>query len=130
MSTYQLLLVEDSQVMADATTELLEYMGYQVQHALDASQALSALHEKDFDLVLMDIQLPQISGLQITQKIRSLHTKFSDIPIVALTSSIAPGDKENFIQAGLNDYLAKPYTRSALAEVLNKWCCTRPTQQA
>jgi CheY-like chemotaxis protein len=122
MTTCTLLLVEDSKEMADATSELLEFMGHQVQHVFNATDAFKALSDKSFDLILMDIQLPVISGIEITKKIRNADSSISKIPIIALTSSVAPDDRNKFIHIGFNDYLAKPYTRKSLEIILGKWC--------
>jgi len=105
-----ILLVEDEEVNLLAIKRLLEKNGYAVTSAGNGRQALDILAAGDFDAVLMDIQMPVMDGVEATRIIRSAP-EFADksgIPIIALTAYSMAGDREKFLAAGMNDYLAKP----------------------
>jgi CheY-like chemotaxis protein len=104
-------MVEDDAVNLLCGQRLLEKAGYVVTAARDGQEALEALMSKDFDLVLMDIQMPVLDGIQTTRAIR--HTAsfahVSDIPIIALTAHAMAGDQEKFLAAEMDGYLSKPF---------------------
>lgn len=98
-------------------------MGYQVQVVNNGEEALEALSINDYDLVLMDVQMPVMDGLTATEAIRNTASNVRDhsIPVVAMTAHVMKGDKEKCIDAGMNDYLSKPISRKAMADVMSKW---------
>jgi PAS domain S-box-containing protein len=106
----RILLAEDSRVNRLAVTRLLERDGHHVVAVKNGQQALDALSSIDFDMVLMDIQMPVMDGLEATRAIRSgaagEHNRH--IPVVALTAYAMSGDRESFLGVGMDDYLAKP----------------------
>jgi PAS domain S-box-containing protein len=115
-----ILLAEDEEVNLLAIKRLLERHGYSVTTAGNGRQALDLLASGDFDAVIMDVQMPVMDGVEATRIIRSApeFAAKSDIPIIALTAYSMAGDKEKFLNAGMNDYLAKPVETSAILEAL------------
>ena len=118
----RVLLVEDDFSNQVTTRKLLEKSGHAVTLAENGIQALNLLREGDFDIVFMDIQMPVMGGLEATRAIRcepdlALHR---DIPIIALTAYAMAGDREKFLDSGMDDYLSKPVSRENLEEMLEK----------
>jgi PAS domain S-box-containing protein len=116
----RILLAEDDPVNMFAATRTLEKAGHVVAAAPDGEQALKLLREADFDLILMDIQMPLMDGMQATALIRSdasLGDK-SRIPIVAMTAYAMRGDAEKFLSGGMDGYIAKPLDSRDLFEVI------------
>jgi CheY-like chemotaxis protein len=89
--------------------------------AASGKQALDLLTTDDFDLVLMDWQMPEMDGLEAARQIRQLPTDIRHIPIIALTANANAGFREACLASGANDYLSKPYTEAALAALLMQW---------
>jgi CheY-like chemotaxis protein len=118
----RILLVEDEELSLFSGKRMLHKMGYSVATALDGMQALAILHEQDFDLVLMDIQMPVMDGVEATKAIRGSSDlgEKSLIPIVAMTAYAMTGDKERFLAAGMDDYISKPVDRDELKTVIER----------
>lgn len=119
---YKVLLVEDEDINVVTVKALLKKHGYAVIVATDGQQAIEVLSEKDIDLVLMDIRMPSMDGVQATLAIRSGkagHNK-KDVPIIAMTAYAMTGDREKFLAAGMNDYIAKPVDIQYLKEVIKR----------
>jgi len=116
----RVLLAEDDAISAFATKRLLEKIGCVITLAESGRQALHALAENEFDVVLMDVQMPNMDGLEATRAIRGggAGEDRAQVPIVALTAYAMAGDRERFMDAGMDDYLAKPLESRALMEVL------------
>jgi len=117
----RILLAEDDSVNMFAATRILEKAGHSVSQATDGEQVLTLLRQADFDLVLMDIQMPVMDGLQATALIRrdaSLGDK-SRIPIVAMTAYAMSGDAEKFLTGGMDGYIAKPLDSKDLFDVIS-----------
>ncbi|WP_367343594.1 response regulator [Methanomethylovorans sp.] len=103
----KILVVEDNPVNMELTVDLLESFGYYVIQAIDGFEALEKVTEKKVDLILLDIQLPKMDGMEVLSRLKSdLQTK--DIPVVALTAHSMRGDEERFIKAGCSGYISKP----------------------
>jgi len=118
----RILLVEDDAVSMFAARRVLEKAGHAVRTASDGSEVLPLLREHDFDVILMDVQLPVMDGLQATMGIRA-ETSLGDksrIPIVAMTAYAMSGDREKFLAAGMDDYIAKPVSARELLDVLRR----------
>jgi signal transduction histidine kinase/DNA-binding response OmpR family regulator len=103
----KILVVEDNLVNQKVVTALLTKRGYYVEVAPDGEQALRLIEEEQPSLVLMDIQMPVLDGLEATRRIRR-DPRFRDLPIVAMTAHAMNGDRERCLRAGMNDYVAKP----------------------
>ena len=119
----RVLLVEDDLSNQIATSKLLEKSGHVVTLAENGMKALDFLRKERFDIVLMDIQMPVMGGLEATRAIRGAPdlARHKDIPIIALTAYVMAGDRETFLGAGMDDYLAKPVSRSTLDAMLEKY---------
>lgn len=116
----QILVVEDDALNRFALSKLLQKNGYAVIEAENGRQALDILSEKSVDCILMDIQLPEMNGVEATKAIRGHDGQEFDphIPIIALTAYAMPGDRETFLDAGMNAYLSKPVTIEQVRKVL------------
>ena len=102
-----ILLIEDNKINQEVVQDLLEMFGAKVTVAGDGLQGIQLLHGQSFDLVLMDIHMPNMDGLEATAEIRK-NPKFAQLPILALTANALEGDLERCLAAGMNDYIAKP----------------------
>ncbi|GAB6059074.1 hypothetical protein JCM31598_21910 [Desulfonatronum parangueonense] len=138
----RILLAEDNQVNQLVALKILERLGYRADVAVNGREALDALAKQPYDLVLMDLQMPVMDGLEAVKRIRvletgehdrgpadamrssdfqSLHPENIGIPVIALTAHAMQGDREVCIKAGMNDYLTKPLHPTTLANILEKW---------
>ncbi len=115
-----LLLVEDNEINQLIAEELLTSVGYTLEIANNGQEALDMLAKKDFDLVLMDIQMPIMDGLTASQEIRKLP-QFAHLPIVAMSAHAMTGDKEISIANGMNDHITKPIVPEVLYSTLRYW---------
>ena len=113
----RILLAEDNPVNIKLATRLLERMGYGADIANDGREAIDALERADYDLVLMDVQMPGLDGLDAT---RAIRTRWPDRPvrIVAMTANAMEGDRETCLAAGMDDYVSKPIRPDELARAL------------
>ncbi|UUD64479.1 response regulator [Pseudomonas seleniipraecipitans] len=118
--TLSVLLVEDNPVNQTVIEAMLRSLGYQVTLVADGAQAVSAVQRESFAAVLMDCRLPIMDGYEATRRIRKLAA-MGQVPIIALTANALQGDREACLQAGMNDYLAKPFKRAELQELLDRW---------
>ena len=122
----RILLAEDNTVNQKLAITLLEKAGHQVSLASTGAQAVAKWRDADIDLILMDVQMPELDGLEATRQIRQLErTTGSHVPIVAMTAHAMPGDRERCLQAGMDDYLSKPIERQELLAVLARRVATR-----
>lgn len=115
-----ILLVEDNPVNQIVIKALLEKVGLQVVLAQDGEVALDILKQRSFDLILMDMQMPKLDGLETTKLIRQ-QAKWQNLPIVALTANTQKSDMESCFQAGMDDFIAKPVEIVKLCNVLSRW---------
>jgi len=115
------LLVEDNPVNRLVARKLLDRTGCQVLLAEDGEDCLAQLQNQPVDLILMDVQMPGMSGIDVTRRIRLLDEPIRHIPIVALTASSMVGDREECLAAGMNAYLSKPIAAETLMQTLKLW---------
>lgn len=117
-----LLLVEDDEICRVSARTTLEKMGHQVVTANNGEEALEALRKKSFDCVLMDVQMDVLDGVETTKRIRSDNSGAFDpqIPVVAMTAYAMSGDREKFLEVGMNDYIAKPFHVEELKKTLGR----------
>ena len=101
----RILIVEDEEKIARFVTLELEHEGYQVEHAADGRTAVDLALERDYDLVLLDVLLPQLNGMEVLRRVR----KHKDVPVIMLTARDAVMDKVAGLDAGADDYLTKPF---------------------
>jgi PAS domain S-box-containing protein len=114
----RVLLAEDNKINQKFATALLAKGGHQVRIAENGHQAVDALRREDFDVILMDIQMPELDGIQATRQIRAMSGPKSEIPIIALTAHALAGAREEYIAAGMNDYVSKPVDQTVLLSKL------------
>ena len=115
-----ILLAEDNRVNQTLAVKLLDKLGHTVQVVENGAEALDAVHRGNFDVVLMDIQMPVMGGLEATRAIRSLEAGLGrHTPIVAMTAHALTGDRENCLAAGMDDYVPKPINLQSLAAALD-----------
>ena len=122
----RLLLVEDSVTNQLVASTLLKMAGYRVDVASNGMEAVSAVKSRSFDLVLMDIAMPEMDGVAATRAIRALPAPAGRIPIVAMTANAMVGDRERFLEAGMNDYVPKPIERPYLLATIARWLPAAP----
>ena len=115
-----MLLVEDNPINQKVAWNL-EQFGCNVNVAADGQAALSWLADHAPDLVIMDCEMPGMSGYEVTKSIRRGEDALTRLPIVALTAHATAGARERCIEAGMDDYLAKPFRKSDLQRVLERW---------
>jgi PAS domain S-box-containing protein len=117
------LLAEDNSVNQKVALKVLERLGYNAEVVDTGLAALEALRSKRYDVVLMDVQMPEMDGLEATRRIREIGSDVVDpfIPIIALTAHATAGDRQDCLNAGMDDYLAKPIKPAELAETLERW---------
>ena len=116
----RILLAEDEPVNREITMELLGYVGLQVEVAEDGQQAVDLAQRKPFDLILMDMQMPRLDGLQATEQIRRLLGG-RHLPILAMTANAFAEDKARCLAAGMDDFISKPVSPMLLFETLLRW---------
>ena len=116
----RILLVEDNPVNQLVAKGMLAKLGCQVQLATQGAEALAWLEQEDFDLVLMDCNMPVMDGYEASRRIRQ-SGRWPDLPIVALTANAMPEERERCRAAGMNDYLAKPFRREELLALVEHW---------
>jgi CheY-like chemotaxis protein len=121
----RILLAEDNPVNQLVATRLIEKEGHSVTVAASGGQAIAALNRDTFDLVLMDIQMPELDGIQTTRLIRANERQTGmHIPIIAVTAFAMKGDAEKCIEAGMDDYVSKPIKASELFQKIK--CLVQP----
>ncbi len=122
-SVFRVLVAEDNLINQDVVKTILEKNGHTVDLVGSGKGALAALREKQFDLVLMDIQMPEMDGITATREIRKglQGTKNPDIPILALTANVMPGNTEHYLRVGMNDSITKPINQSELLAKILTW---------
>ena len=116
----QILVVDDVDLNRELVASLLTPFGYIVHQATDGAEAVTAVASTDYDLVLMDVQMPGMDGLTATRAIREVE-RLTKLPIVAMTAQALPHQITACHEAGMNDYLAKPITSAALLAAIDKW---------
>jgi PAS domain S-box-containing protein len=114
----RVLLAEDNKINQKFATALLAKDGHRVRIAENGHQAVDALRREDFDVILMDIQMPELDGIQATKQIRSMSGPKSRIPIIALTAHALAGAREEYLAAGMDDYVSKPVDQTILLSKL------------
>ena len=117
----RVLIAEDNPVNQRVAETMLVGSGYEVIIANNGHEALEALERQNFDLVLMDVQMPELDGLEATRRIRSLEKPWSNIPIIAMTAHAMSGDREKCLEAGMNFYLSKPFRKQQLLDVVERF---------
>lgn len=118
----KILIAEDNETNQMMATMLLEGLGHSVEVAVDGEQAVNTWEAGDFDLILMDVQMPNLDGLAATNMIRAMESMLGGtrIPIIALTGRSEAGDEQLCLDSGMDAYLKKPLEEDALLEKLTQ----------
>jgi len=124
----KILIVEDNPQNMKLILMTLRRYGYNLLEATDGEEALKIVKGEKPDLIITDIQLPKIGGLEITRRLRQMPA-FSHIPIIAVTAHAMKGDKEKIMEAGCNAYLPKPFNTRELPRVIAEMLQTVPKKQ-
>jgi len=120
-----ILLVEDHPINQKLARFMLKKAGYQLTAVDNGEEAVDTFTSQPdtYDLIFMDIHMPKMDGMEATKKIREMG--FRDIPIIAMTAHSMKGDREKFLNCGMNDYISKPIKRETVFEMVKKWCLER-----
>ncbi|MBI2060584.1 MAG: response regulator [Nitrospirae bacterium] len=118
------LLVEDNAINREVAREMLGGLGLEVAEARNGFEALDALEKGRFDAVMMDVQMPEMDGLETVRRMR-LQPRLEALPVIALTAHAMMGDRERFLKAGMSDYLPKPIDEKNLVGVMARWLKVR-----
>jgi CheY-like chemotaxis protein len=120
--TRKVLVAEDSSVIINLTKNVLMFENYQITAVKNGKQVLDKLGKEDFDLILMDINMPEMDGIECTKAIRALEDpEKSVIPIIAITGNYKNYTLDDFLKAGLNDYIQKPLDYDHLLATVKKY---------
>jgi PAS domain S-box-containing protein len=120
LSGLRVLLVEDNELNRQLATKLLMRAGIEVSTANDGMEAVQAVQRQEFDAVLMDVQMPNMDGMEATRAIRQ-NPVFAGLPIIAMTANVMTGDRERCLAAGMSDYLSKPIQHNVLYAAIARW---------
>jgi len=126
----RVLLVDDNGVNRQVGREMLRRMGVETETAHDGLEALELVASRRYDLVLLDIQMPGLDGLEVVRRIRAKEVPGAEstIPVVAMTAHAMTGDREKFLAAGMDDYLAKPFSPEAMRCIVERWALKSATK--
>jgi PAS domain S-box-containing protein len=119
----KILLAEDNIVNQKVAQSMFKKIGHKVDTVTNGKEAIKALEMIPYDLVLMDVQMPEMDGIEATKLIRGGGSSVlnGDVPIIAMTAHAMKGDRERFIEVGMDDYIAKPVSMQSLIELLDQW---------
>jgi CheY-like chemotaxis protein/HPt (histidine-containing phosphotransfer) domain-containing protein len=118
----RILLAEDNMINQELAVGILEKVGYRADAVSNGKEVLSALEKGFYDLILMDVQMPEMDGFEATAAIRRKERENGKhIPIIAMTAHAMKGDRERCLEAGMDDYLTKPIQPQSLIEIIGRW---------
>lgn len=117
----RVLVADDYFVNQEVAQDILELMDLEVEVAENGKEALEKHQTKSFDVILMDIQMPEMDGFEATKAIRTNEGQNKHTPIIALTANALTGDREKCIEAGMDDYIPKPIEADKLEELMKKY---------
>lgn len=121
-TSLKVLLAEDNRVNQKLAEKLLQSQGHTVKIAPNGLVALEMVQKEDFDIVLMDVQMPEMDGVEACQRIRKLENKQkAKVPIIALTANALAGDREYYIAKGMDDYISKPFDKNLLFQIIERY---------
>ncbi|MBU2510928.1 response regulator [bacterium] len=119
----RLLLVEDNKINQKVALKVLSKIGYDADIANNGREAIETLEKAEYDLILMDCQMPEMDGYDAARHIRDQESRVlnHDIPVIAMTANAMKGDREKCLEAGMNDYISKPINIKSLSDAIEKW---------
>ncbi len=118
IQTLRVLAVDDNPVNLKVISAMLKWKGHEVTAANSGAQALELVRQQPFDLILMDGQMPEMSGIETTQKLRAMPAPIRDIPVVAVTGEALAESRAQYLRAGMNEYITKPVSAATLEKLL------------
>jgi PAS domain S-box-containing protein len=126
----RILLAEDNVVNQQVILAILRRLGYQPDLARNGKEALSAIERFPYDVVLMDVQMPLLSGVEVTEQVRAMGAKIHQPTIIALTANVLAGQRESYLEAGMDNYLSKPLNMEVLLTLLAQSAEAKPSPYA
>lgn len=120
----KILLVDDNAINQMVGAGILKKLGHTVDVVGSGPESVQALRERSYDVVFMDIEMPEMNGIEATARIRALPAPAGSVPVIAMTANVMKGDREKYLDAGMNDYVAKPVDRAKLVAALARWSMT------
>ncbi|MBF0217455.1 MAG: response regulator [Candidatus Omnitrophica bacterium] len=126
----RILVVEDNKTNQEVASGIINKMGYRTDVASNGEEAIKMLKLMHYDLIFMDCQMPVMDGLTATRNIRNLENEKKNVPIAAMTAHAMPGDKENCLQAGMDDYISKPISPAEIQRVIKRFLSEKVTLKA
>lgn len=123
----RILLAEDNQVNQMVAKAMLRKGGHTIDIANNGIEALMMANKHQYDVILMDVQMPEMGGIEATKKIRALPGPAGDVPIIAMTANAMKGDRESYLGSGMNDYVSKPIDPGMLSDAISRQAGTQIT---
>jgi signal transduction histidine kinase/CheY-like chemotaxis protein len=117
----RILVADDVDINQEIVRAVLETAGHSVHVVSDGAQVIKAVQERPYDLILMDVQMPGIDGVQATRQIRAMSEPIAGLPVIALTANVYDEQIASFLDAGMNDHVGKPIDRKKLLTAVNRW---------
>ena len=124
-----ILVAEDNAMNQELITEILAEIGHKVCLVRNGHEAVDAAKAQDFDLVLMDISMPEMDGIEATKSIRALSGTRAGVPIIAVTGNTTKGARQEFLAAGMDDYVPKPVNIADLSKAIHRSAAVRTAAQ-
>ena len=121
LPSQEILLVEDNPINQKLALKMIQKLGLKAQLANNGKEAIECLRQRNFKLILMDVQMPVMDGLEATRLIRSRFPSEHQPIILAMTANAMKGDKELCLEAGMNDYISKPFKMAEVKDLLSKF---------
>jgi hypothetical protein len=122
MGNKKVLIAEDSSVIQNLTKKILEFQNFEISSVKNGKDVMKAIEKTNYDVILMDINMPQMDGMQCAREIRKLADKQkAQTPIIAITGNAKKYSEQDFYDAGINEYLQKPLDFDKLVETVKKW---------
>jgi len=118
-----ILLAEDNPLNQQLAVAIIGQWGHSIDIVSNGAEAIEAVCRKEYDIVLMDVQMPVVDGVEATTRIRSLGGRYTTMPIIAMTASVLIDEVESFRRAGMSDHIGKPFEPGELRQMINRWIC-------
>ena len=125
----RILLAEDNPTNQKVMKKMIKKAGYQIKVVDNGKLAIEALEHGEYDLVLMDVRMPEMDGYEATKVIRNNEANERHIPVIALTASVMKGDRDQCLKAGMDDYISKPVNPQQLRKLIEKWAEDQDKQE-
>lgn len=117
----KIIVAEDSSVIQNLTKKILSQLNYEISSVKNGQQVIDLLGKSDYDLVLLDIHMPVMDGMECARQVRSMSNNNNNIPLIAITGNANNYSMEDFEQVGINAYIPKPLNYDSLVELVKKY---------